>query len=87
MLSMRHGTIRGGRRERPVNVLAIYVANELIQSRMEEAVAWRMANQLPSGPSLRDRVASAAAGLRRLAEIPVESAAILPKLDDYPYRS
>jgi hypothetical protein len=70
-----------------VNVLAIHIANELIQSRMEEAVAWRMANQLPSGPSLRDRVASAAAGLRRLAEIPVESAAILPRLDDYPYRS
>jgi len=69
-----------------VNVLALYVANELIQSRMEEAVAWRMANQLPSGPSLRDRVASAAAGLRRLFGTPVESTGILPKPDDYPYR-
>lgn len=70
-----------------MNVLAIHVVNELIQSRMEEAVAWRMAQEMPAGPSLRDRVASAAAGLRRLAESPVESAAILPKLDDYPYRS
>lgn len=70
-----------------MNVLAIYVANELFQSRMEEAVAWRMANQLPSGPSLRDRVASAAAGLRRLFGSPVESTSVIPKLDDYPYRS
>ena len=69
-----------------MNVLAIYVANELFQSRMEEAVAWRMAQQLPSGPSLRDRVASAAAGLRRLFGSPVESANVLPNLND-PYRS
>jgi hypothetical protein len=70
-----------------VNVLAIYVANELIQSRLEEAVDWRMANQLPSGPSLQDRIASAAAGLRRLFGSPVQSASVLPRLDDYPYRS
>jgi hypothetical protein len=70
-----------------VHVLALYVANELIQSQMEQAVAWRMAKQLPSGPSLRDRVASAAAGLRRLFGSPVESTGILPRLDDYPYRS
>jgi hypothetical protein len=70
-----------------VNVLAIYVANELIQSRMEEAVAWRMAQEMPHGPSLRDRVASAAAGLRRLFGSPVESASVLPDLNDYPYRS
>jgi hypothetical protein len=70
-----------------VNVLAIYVANELIQSRMEEAVDWRMAKLLPSGPSLRDRVASAAAGLRRFFGSPADSAGVLPRLDDYPYRS
>lgn len=70
-----------------MNVLAIYVANELFQSRMEEAVAWRMAQQMPSGPSLRDRVASAAAGLRRRFGSPVEPAAVLPNLNDYPYRS
>ena len=70
-----------------MNILAIYVANELIQSRMEEAVEWRMANQLRAMPSLRDRFASVTAGLRRLAGSPVESAGILPRLDDYPYRS
>jgi hypothetical protein len=70
-----------------VNIFAIYVANELIQSRMKEAADWRMAKQLPALPSLRDRVASVAAGLRRLAGTPVDSAGILPRLDDYPYRS
>ena len=70
-----------------MNVLAIYVANELLQSRMEEAVAWRMANEMPSGPSLRDRLASAAAGLRRLLGSPVEPANVLPNLNDYPYPS
>lgn len=70
-----------------MNVLAVYVANEIIQSRMEQGVDWRMAKQMPFGPSLRDRVASAAAGLRRLFGSPVESAGVLPRLDDYPYRS
>ena len=70
-----------------MNVLALYVANDILQTRMVEAVEWRMAQEIPSGPSLRDRVASAAAGLRRLLGSPVESANVLPKLDDYPYRS
>ena len=70
-----------------MNVLALYVANDILQSRMVEAVEWRMAQELPSGPSLRDRVASAAAGLRRLLGSPVESASVLPDLNDYPYRS
>ncbi len=70
-----------------MNVLALYVANDILQSRMVDAVEWRMAQELPSGPSLRDRVASAAAGLRRLLGSPVESASVLPNLNDYPYRS
>ena len=69
-----------------MNVLAIYVANEHIQSLMEDAVTRKMAHRLPAGPSLRDRIASAAAGLRRLAGSPTQSAAILPKLGDNPYR-
>lgn len=68
-----------------MNVLAIYVANELIQSRLDGAFEWRMAHQLPSGPSLRDRIASAGAGLRRLFASPVEPVG-MPKLEDYPYR-
>ena len=70
-----------------MNVLAIYVANEILQSRRVEAIEWRMAQELPSGPSFRDRVASGAAGLRRLLGHPVESASVLPNLNDYPYRS
>ena len=69
-----------------MNVLAIYVVNEHIQSLMEDAVTQRMAHGQPTGPSLRDRIASAAAGLRRLAGSPTQSAALLPKLEDYPYR-
>ena len=69
-----------------MNVLAIYVANEHIQSLMEDAVTGKVAHGQPAGPSLRDRIASAAAGLRRLAGSPTQSAASLPKLGDNPYR-
>ena len=69
-----------------MNVLAIYVANEHMQSLMEDAVTRKMAHRQPTGPSLRDRIASAAAGLRRLAGSPMQSDAFLPKLEDYPYR-
>ena len=69
-----------------MNALAIYVVNEHIQSLMEEAAARATANGLATGPSLRDRIASAAAGLRRLVASSIESAAVLPPLKDYPYR-
>ena len=69
-----------------MNVLSIYVVNELYQSRLDEAVAWRMAHQIPSGPSLFDRIAAAGAGLRRLFGSPIDSLAVMPKLEDYPYR-
>lgn len=68
-----------------MNVLAIYVANEYLQSERDRAFERAMAFDMPAGPSLRNRVASAAAGLRRLAGTPVESSA-LPKLEHYPYR-
>ena len=68
-----------------MNVLAIYVANEYLQSERDRAFERAMAFRMPAGPSLRNRVASAAAGLRRLAGSPVESPA-LPKLEHYPYR-
>jgi hypothetical protein len=79
--------IRCRRNERPVNVLAIYVANEHVQSLIEASVEWSLAHALPAGPSLRDRIASAAAGLRRLAGNPTTSVGVLPKLEDYPHRS
>jgi hypothetical protein len=86
MLFLRHGTIRGGRKERPVNVLAIYIANEHIQSLMEENVTRSMAYRSVSGPSLRDRIASATAGLRRLVGNSTQTAGVLPKLGNNPYR-
>ena len=67
-----------------MNVLAIYVANEMIQEQRQKALDRYIAHQLPAGPSLRDRIASATAGLRRLGSS-VESTSLLPKLEDYPY--
>ena len=68
-----------------MNVLAIYVANEMIQEQRQKALDRYIAHQLPAGPSLRDRIASATAGLRRLVGSSVESTSLLPKLEDYPY--
>ena len=68
-----------------MNVLAIYVANEYLQSERDRAFERAMAYEMPAAPSLRNRVASAVAGLRRLAGSSVESTA-LPKLENYPYR-
>jgi hypothetical protein len=86
MLSLRPGTDRGSRKERPVNVLAIYVANEFLQSERERAFERAMTYAMPSGPSAIERIASAAAGLRRLVGSPSTSVGVLPKLEDYPYR-
>ena len=69
-----------------MNVLAIYVANELLQAERDRAFERAIAYAMPDGPSLRDRIASAAEGLRRLIGSPVQSAGMLPKLEDYPYR-
>ena len=68
-----------------MNVLAIYVVNEYLQS-MNERSMQRRYTVSSTGPSLRDRIASAAAGLRRLVGSPAASAGPLPRLEDYPYR-
>ena len=69
-----------------MNVLAIYVTNEYLQFERDRAFERAMAHAMPEAPSLRNRIASAVAGLRRLAGNSVESAAVLPKLENYPYR-
>ncbi len=69
-----------------MNVLAIYVANEMLQAERDRAFQQAIALRLLAGPSVRDRIASAAAGLRRFGGTSVESAAVLPKLENYPYR-
>ena len=68
-----------------MNVLAIYVANEMLQEQRQKALDRYIAHKLPDGPSLRDRLASAAAGLRRIVGSSADSASLLPKLEDYPY--
>jgi len=69
-----------------VNVLAIYVANEYLQSERDRAFERALAYAMPAGPSLHDRIAAAAAGLSRLLGGPAQSTGVLPKLEDYPYR-
>ena len=69
-----------------MNVLAMYVVHEMLQSEREQAAERHFALQAPAGPSLGDRIASAVAGLRRLLGSPTP-AGPLPKLEDYPYRS
>lgn len=70
-----------------MNVLAIYVAHELLQAEREKAFERRYAMSLVSGPTLRDRIAAAGAALHRLVGSPAQVGSILPKLEDYPYRS
>jgi hypothetical protein len=87
MLLMRHGTDpEAAERRHQVNVLAIYVANEMLQEQRQKAFDRYIAHSLPAGPSLRDRIASAAPGLRRLLGSSFDSTGTLPKLEDYPYR-
>lgn len=69
-----------------MNVLAIYVANEVLQAERDRAFERAMLYAMPAGPSLLERIASAAAGLRRIAGSPSGTVGILPKLEDYPYR-
>ena len=66
-----------------MNVLAIYVVNEYLQSMPKPTYP----EFEPVGPSLRDRVASAAAGLRRFLSSSAEATNFQPKLGDNPYRS
>lgn len=67
-----------------MNVLAIYVVNEYLQSMPKPSYP---AFEPVAGPSLRDRIASAAAGLRRFASSSAAATGALPKLGDNPYRS
>lgn len=67
-----------------MNVLAIYVVNEYLQSMPRPSYP---EFEPVAGPSLIDRVASAAAGLRRFLSSSAEATNFQPKLGDNPYRS
>jgi hypothetical protein len=68
-----------------VNTYAILVVNDHFQSLVDDAARRRLAGK--RGPSLNDRIASAAAGLRRrFGNLGDASTAGLPALRDYPHR-
>jgi hypothetical protein len=67
-----------------VNTYAILVVNDHFESLVADAARRRLVGK--RGPSLSDRVASAAAGLRRFFAGTNESGSSLPALRDYPYR-
>ena len=67
-----------------MNTYAILVVDDHFQSLIEDAARYRMVGK--RGPSVNDRVASAAAGLRRLFATTNTPSSPLPALRDYPYR-
>jgi hypothetical protein len=74
-----------------VNILAISVGNEYLQSMREQSWTEQSMRHLQAisaaEPSLRERIAATVVGLRRLVASPASSGRILPQLEDYPYRS
>ena len=73
---------RGGKENHPVNALAVIYVNDHLESLRSEA-AERRAASLAERRSLRDRLASAAAGARRV--IGGDQGSVVPKLENYPY--
>ena len=69
-----------------MNAYAVFAVNEHLEYLLAEA-AQRHALQADK-PSLLERIASAAASVRDAIDMPADySNSILPKLNDYPYRS
>jgi hypothetical protein len=78
----RTGTQKGAIND--MNAYAVFAVNEHLEFLLDEA-AKRRATQSDQ-PSLLERIASAASGA--LAAMPLDNrGTILPKLEDYPYRS
>ena len=68
-----------------MNAYAIYYVNQHLDSLREEAAKRRRYDE-PKGPSLRDRVASAATRVRvALAKAGDNDYSFMPKIHDYPY--
>jgi hypothetical protein len=69
-----------------MNALAIFVVNDHLNSLLDEADQRRSVQA--DKPSLGARIGSAAARLRSAFSTPIEieTDAVLPKLDGYPYR-
>jgi hypothetical protein len=70
-----------------VNAYAYYIVNHHIDFLLEESAKQRRVEALLPRPSLRARIASAVAGVRRVFD-PIDlSAPAVPSLENYPYRS
>jgi hypothetical protein len=73
------------RRDR-VNAFAVFAVNEHLEFLREEAARNRA--KKPAKPSLRNRIAAVSDKVRlNVATSTYEMSSILPKLEDYPYRS
>ena len=68
-----------------MNAIAIFVVNDHIQSLQLDAARHRAAID-ENRPSLRERMASKVADLRRGLTLPDPDYSFLPKIQDYPYR-
>jgi hypothetical protein len=69
-----------------VNAYAYFVVNHHLNYLLEESAKRQRIEELFPRPSLRARIASAVAGVRRVFD-PVDlSGPALPSLDNYPYR-
>ena len=69
-----------------MNAYASFMVNSHLQVLLDEAATHRTFKA--EKPSLRQRIASAAASVKTTLESPADySRSILPTLDDYPYRS
>lgn len=69
-----------------MNAYAIFAVNEHLEFLLEEAAR----NRMPKAPQpgLRQRIGATVERLReRVATATYETSSILPKLEDYPYRS
>jgi hypothetical protein len=87
MLSLRHRTIGAAERRAPVNAYAYYIVNHHIDYLLEQSAKQQRVAELFPEPTLRDRVASAVAGLRSIFANPIDlSGPVVPTLENYPYR-
>ena len=69
-----------------MNAYAYFVVNHHLDYLLEQAAKQQRVEELFPQPSLRARIASAFAGIRRMFD-PVDLAGpALPNLDNYPYR-
>lgn len=69
-----------------MNAYAYFIVNHHLDFLLEQAAKQQRIEELFPQPSLRARIASAVAGIRRLFD-PVDlTGPALPSLDHYPYR-